>query len=168
MMAFEQSSGGKRIGYALPLLFALFAAAAAGGTAIAAETFNVVLDQAKVLKIPDRTTTVVVGNPIIADISVQAGGTIVVTGKSYGITNLIAMDTRGTTLMEQIIEVRGPYEHVVVMYRGVERETYSCMPKCERRITLGDSPVFFDSTLVQTSRRDGQAQGASVNPTGGR
>ena len=160
MIAFKQSCRGKRLRCALSLLIALIAAGL-GGNQATADTFAVVMDRAKVLKIPERTTTVVVGNPLIADISVQAGGMIVVTGKGYGVTNLIALDTRGNTLMEQVIEVQGPKEHVVVMYRGVERESYSCTPNCERRITLGDTAPFFESTLLQTGRRDGQAQGSS-------
>ena len=158
----EQGSRRGRIQYALAL-FAVLAAAVALGTPAKADMIIVVLDQAKVLKIPDRTTTVVVGNPLIADIAVQAGGMMVVTGKGYGVTNLIALDTRGNTLMEQAIEVQGPSEHVVIVHRGIERESYSCTPKCERRITLGDSPAFFDATLTQTGRRDGQAQGATQN-----
>lgn len=50
-----------------------------------------------------------------------------------------------------------PYNRVV--YRGAERESYSCMPKCERRITLGDSNTYFGTTLAQTGARTGQAQG---------
>ena len=103
-----------------------------------------------------------VGNPLIADVSVQTGGLVVVTGKGYGVTNFIALDNRGAILAEQLIEVRGPEDHVVVVYRGVERESYSCTPKCERRITLGDTPNYFDATLAQTGRRDGQAQGAGA------
>ena len=115
----EQGCRRGRFQYALALFAAL---AAASGSPAVAETFTVVLDQAKVLKIPDRTTTVVVGNPLIADIAMQSGGMIVVTGKGYGITNLIALDTRGATLMEQSIEVRGPSDQIVVVYRGTERE----------------------------------------------
>lgn len=154
-----------RLQYALALLAVL---AAASSTPAMADTFTVLLDQAKVFKIPERTTTVVVGNPLIADISLQAGGMIVVTGKGYGITNLIALDTRGNTLLEQFIEVQGSSEHIVIVHRGIERESYSCTPKCERRITLGDAPAFFDATLAQTGRRDGQAQGAGANQSGGR
>lgn len=157
----EQGCRRARIRCALALFAALVAAIATDGKPAVADTITVVLDQAKVLKIPDRTTTVVVGNPLIADIAVQAGGMMVVTGKGYGVTNLIALDTRGNTLMDQAIEVQGPSEHIVIVHRGIERESYSCTPKCERRITLGDSPAFFDATLVQTGRRDGQAQGAN-------
>jgi len=158
--------GRPRAPYLALALFAVFAGPlAAGGSALALDTFTVILDQAKVMKLPERTATIVVGNPLIADISVQTGGMMVVTGKGYGITNLIAMDVRGNTLLEQAIEVQGPRDSIVVMHRGVERESYSCTPRCERRIMLGDTAAFFDAALVQTNRRDSQAQGASPAAT---
>ena len=117
------------------------------------------VDQAKVLKLPERTATLVVGNPLIADAVVQPGGIMVITAKSYGVTNLVALDRTGTTLMEQLIQVLGPVDNVVVLYRGVERESYSCIPNCERRITLGDTPNYFTATLNQTSNRNALAGG---------
>ena len=125
--------------------------------ATAAEPIAVALDQARVVKLPDRVGTIVIGNPLIADISTQPGGLIVVTGKGYGSTNLIALDRSGQVLMERQIAVSGPRDNVVVVYRGLERETYSCAPNCERRITLGDSPAFFDLALGQSAARNGQA-----------
>ena len=68
---------------------------------------------------------------------------MVITAKSYGVTNLVALDRTGATLMEQSIQVVGPSDPVVVVYRGVDRETYSCAPNCERRITLGDTPALL-------------------------
>ena len=153
----------RRLWCALTFLASFCPAILSGHSAVAADAIIVILDQAKVMKIPERTTTVVVGNPLIADISVQTGGMIVVTGKGYGVTNLIALDTRGTALLEQMIEVQGPSDHVVVVHRGIERESYSCTPTCERRITLGDSQVYFETTLLQSGRRDSQAQGAAGN-----
>ena len=47
----------------------LFAAAAAAG---AVEPIFVPMDQARMLKIPDRTATLVIGNPLIADVTVSA------------------------------------------------------------------------------------------------
>jgi hypothetical protein len=119
----------------------------------------VYIDQAKVLKLPERTATLVVGNPLIADAAVQPGGMIVITAKSYGDTNLIALDRTGTTLMEHRIRVLGPTDNVVVLYRGIERESYSCMPNCERRISLGDTPNYFMATLSQTNNVNTLAQG---------
>jgi Flp pilus assembly secretin CpaC len=123
-----------------------------------AADIDVVLDRAKLVKLPDRVATVVVGNPLIADVSIQPGGQMVVTGKGYGSTNLIVLDRNGTVLLEQTVEVQGATQDVVIVYRGVERESYSCTPNCERRITLGDTQTYFDSTLTQTGTRNTQAQ----------
>jgi Flp pilus assembly secretin CpaC len=129
--------------------------------AASAADVTVILDQAKLVKLPEKVSTIVIGNPLIADASVQAGGQMVVTGKGYGMTNLIALDRTGTVLMEKSVEVQGPRTNVVVVYRGVERESYSCTPNCERRITLGDSAAYFDVVIGQTATRSGQAQGGA-------
>ena len=141
-------------------LFALCAALIcgplSGSFSAQAADINVILDQARLVKLPDRVATIVVGNPGIADASVQAGGWVVVTGKGHGITNLMAMDRTGAILLEKIIEVQGPADTVVV-YRGVDRDTYSCTPDCSRRLTLGDGPGFFGPTAAQITARNGLA-----------
>lgn len=119
----------------------------------------VVLDEAQVMALPDRVATLIIGNPLIADVSIQAGNILVVTGKGYGVTNMLMLDRAGSVLLRKTIQVEGPRDSVVVVYRGVERESYSCTPKCEKRITLGDSPAYFDSVISQTTNRNGQAQG---------
>lgn len=144
----------------------LIAAAAFGaGAAGAAESIAVTLDQAKVIKMPDKVSTVIVGNPLIADVAMQAGGIMVITGKGYGMTNVVALDRTGNVLMERSVEVGGPRDGVIVVYRGIDRESYNCAPNCEQRLTLGDSQKYFDATLNQTVNRTGQAQGASQTPS---
>jgi len=133
--------------------------AAQGRNSASSNAVVITLDQAQVMKLPDGVATLVVGNPLIADISIQAGGMAVLTGKGYGMTNLVALDRSGKVLEQKTIQVQGARDSVVV-YRGVERESYSCTPKCERRITLGDTNEYFGSTLGQTSARTGQALGA--------
>lgn len=151
---------GKRASLGGILAIALLAATLpASGTARAAEYVNVILDQATIEKLPDHASTVVIGNPLIADVSIQAGGLLVVTGKGYGITNLVAFDRGGAVLMDKLIRVQGATDAIVVVYRGIERESYSCTPICERRVTLGDTASFFDATLGQAGRLIGQAQG---------
>jgi len=144
----------RSLGCTLVLVIAL------AGEASAAD-LTVILDQAEVVTLPDRVATIVVGNPMIADVSLQPGGLMVVTGKSYGVTNLMVLDRAGHKLMDKLIEVQGPDVEpgVVVMYRGVERETYGCTPICERRITLGDSNVVFDAGIAQSTNRNGLVQG---------
>jgi Pilus formation protein N terminal region len=152
----------------------LFAAAvfAAAPPALADEPITVHLDQAKILKLPDRATTVVIGDPLIADMSIQPGGLAVLTGKGYGETNVVVLDKSSAVLMEKIIEVKAPAEPLVMVFRGPTRQTYSCTPECSPRITLGDSgkvdidkdtqlPAdFFAGTLTQSVTRNNQALAA--------
>jgi hypothetical protein len=135
-----------------------YAARAAGPVYQSGDTIKVYLDQARLLRLPEGTATLVVGNPLIADVAVQSGGTMVVTGKGYGNTNLVALDRNGAVVLEHQVEVQGPQGSTVVVYRGVERETYSCTPVCERRITLGDTQNFFAGTLMQSGTLNTQAQ----------
>ena len=120
------------------------------------------VDQAKLVRLPTKVATIVVGNPLIADVALQSGGVVVVTGKGYGATNFIAMDRGGEVVMNRIIQVEGPTDQIVTVYRGVERESYSCMPICQRRATLGDGELYFKSTMDQASSLSSQATGSAA------
>jgi len=126
-----------------------------------AADIDVILDEARLVKLPERVATLVIGNPLIADAAVQAGGLMVITGKGYGSTNIIALDRTGAVLLERTVEVKGPRLHTVVVYRGVNRETYSCAPFCEQRIVPGDANTFYENILNQTFTRSGLAAGVA-------
>ena len=63
-----------------------------------AETISVGVDEARVMRLPQGASTVVIGNPLIADATLQNGGILVLTGKGYGATNLLALD-RGSAIL---------------------------------------------------------------------
>jgi len=134
---------------ALPRLPLAAEAVRATGPEMDRGSTTVHIDQAQILKLPERVATLVIGNPLIADAVVQPGGIVVVTAKSYGATNLVALDRTGNALMERSIQVVGPNDKTVVVYRGVTRETYSCVENCEQRITVGDMPTYFTGNLTQ-------------------
>jgi hypothetical protein len=90
----------------------------------------------------------------------------VITGKGYGATNFIVMDRGGAVLLEKTVEVQGPNDKIVVVYRGVDRETYSCTPICSPRITLGDDSDYFTKVLTEASTRNAQASGAGAMAAG--
>jgi hypothetical protein len=136
---------------------ALLLAALTTTPAHAIDTISIAVDQATITKMPDSVSTLVIGNPIIADVTVRPGGLLIVTGKAYGVTNLIALDASGAVLSERYIEVTGPRDEVVVVYRGANRESYSCTPDCQPRIVLGDAPQFFGQTMAQSSTRTKEA-----------
>ena len=134
----------------------------AAPTAPMTEKISVNVDQAKLVRLPGKIATIVVGNPLIADVTLQNGGIIVVTGKGYGATNFIAMDRAGDILVDRIIQVEGPTDQLVTVYRGVERESYSCMPICQRRVTLGDGDKYFQLTIDQAGSLSIQASGSAA------
>src|SRR5437763_10814783 len=64
--------------------------------AYADEAIVVKLDIAKLVKLPDKVQTVILGNPIIADVTLLRGGSqMVITGNGFGDTNLILLDRAG-------------------------------------------------------------------------
>jgi Flp pilus assembly secretin CpaC len=128
-----------------------------------ADTVAVNVDQAKLVRLPGRVATIVIGNPLIADVTLQPGGLVVVTGKGYGATNFIAMDRSGQVLVDRIIQVEGPTDQLITIYRGVDRESYSCMPICQRRVTLGDGENYFKSTMDQAGTLSSQAAGSAAS-----
>jgi Flp pilus assembly secretin CpaC len=110
--------------------------------AMAAAILSVTIDQAKIARVPEGTKTLVIGSPIIADVTLLKGSnTMVVTGKGYGETNLIALDGVGNVLDEKMVRVE-PTSSVLVVQRGALRESYSCTPKCMPVVQLGDSADF--------------------------
>ncbi|MEJ2435758.1 MAG: pilus assembly protein N-terminal domain-containing protein, partial [Pseudolabrys sp.] len=113
-----------------------------------------------------HVATVVIGNPLIADATLQNGNILVITGKGYGATNLVALDRHGRVLMRKTLQVLGPRrDHLVTVYKGVKRETLSCAHKCQPRVTLGDDPAYFNGWLGEAAARNGAASsGGKTSP----
>ena len=151
----------QRIGF-LFLVAGLLLWPAIGVAAPDPDRIAVYVDQAKLVKLPAKVSTIVVGNPLIADVTLQSGGIVVVTGKGYGATNFIAMDRNGEVLVDRQIQVEGPTVELVTVYRCVERESWSCTPVCQRRVTLGDGENYFRSAIGQAGTLSGQAAGAGA------
>ena len=127
-----------------------------------ADSIVVNVDQAKLVKLPGRVSTIVVGNPLIADVTLQNGGVVVLTGKGYGATNFIGMDRTGEVVVDRVIQVEGPTDQTVTVYRGINRESYSCMPICQPRITLGDGDTHFKAAIDQAGSLSSNASGAAA------
>jgi Flp pilus assembly secretin CpaC len=119
----------------------------------------VTVDNAKVIRLPENTQMVIVGNPIIADVSLQKNGVVVLTGKSFGSTNLIALDRGGNMLAESTIRVQAPEAAVITVQRGLDRESYSCTPNCQPSVQLGDSTKYFGEVSGQAESRRSMAVG---------
>lgn len=126
----------------------------------AAENVLVEVDRAKVLRLDQPAATVIVGNPSIADALVQDSATLVVTGKSFGATNLLVLDETGKTLAEKTLRVRAADDHgTVTVQRGTARMSLSCAPVCQRTLAVGDTPESYDTLNAQIQNRLSLSEG---------
>lgn len=109
-----------------------------------ANEYNINLNKTRILHLPGPATTIVVGNPDIADVSVHSPDTLFIIGRGYGQTNIIALDKFGQTILEANITVNtGMGESGVhVLNIGKGRESYNCTPYCLPAPILGDAPDF--------------------------
>jgi Flp pilus assembly secretin CpaC len=134
------------------------AQARAETVAPAETTLSVKLDFATLVKVPAATATLVIGNPGVADASVQRNHVLVITGKSYGSTNILALDKDGKPLRQITVRVTAASgRNIVTVQRGMARETYACTPRCEQVLTLGDSKDAFGALNGQIGARNSAA-----------
>lgn len=103
---------------------------------------TVKVNMARILRINAPASTVIIGNPGIADAAIQDPQTLVLTGKSYGQTNLIVLDTQGNPIADTMIEVVQEQTGLVTVYLGERRTSLACEPVCQPIIMLGDDKAY--------------------------
>jgi Flp pilus assembly secretin CpaC len=130
-----------------------------------AEDLIVKYDQSQLLRLPRPAAEIIIGNPAIADISVQAGNLLVVTGKTFGITNIIALDADRNVIQDQRILVRRDEAKVVNLQRGTQRQSYNCTPQCNPSITIGDEQAYFDTISKASTSKIGLSERAADSST---
>jgi Flp pilus assembly secretin CpaC len=132
---------------------ALVGLAASALFSVARADIQVEVNFAQLYELPQDVSTIVIGNPAIADVTIQRSGIAVVTGKAYGTTNMIVLNPAGKVISEQQITVKPRDEGTVTVQRALERETLICPPSstCERTIKVGDAPANFDAATGQAS-----------------
>ncbi len=126
-----------------------------------AEDLIVKYDQSQILRLTRPASEIIIGNPSIADVTIQSGNILVVTGKSYGITNIIALDGERNVIQDQRITVRRDEVGVVNLTRGTARQTFACVPQCNPTITLGDDTTFVASNIAAAKAKIGFSEGTS-------
>ena len=115
------------------------------------------LDRARIVRVPEGTHTLIVGNPLVADVTMLKGnGSMVVTGRSFGATNMISLDSQGNAIDETMIKVTASEQSLIVM-RGSAQESYSCNPRCAPTVALGDDGKFMNDSVNNIKTRNGAA-----------
>lgn len=108
------------------------------------------VNMARVLRISAPAATVIIGNPGIADVTIQDPQTLVLTGKSYGQTNLIVLDSYGEPIADTLVEVVQMQAGVMTVYQGQLRTTLTCAPVCQPTVTMGDDNTFTNQVLASS------------------
>jgi len=139
----------------LLVVAALLAIAGVPPATAASNDVQVPIDQATLVRLERPAAEIVVGNPSIADVSVQSGKVLVVTGKSFGETNLIVMDADGKVIVNRRLIVQEPRTGFVTVYKGAARQTLHCAPNCTPPLAIGDAPAYFEviSKQIKTKQR---------------
>jgi Flp pilus assembly secretin CpaC len=114
-----------------PLIVAVAIAAAIASPSKAEVGIEVTMNQARIVKLPRAADTVVIGNSAIADAAVQDASTIVLTGKGFGVTNIVALDNQGSPILDEQVTVVRQAVSSVRIYRRSQVQTMSCTPYCE-------------------------------------
>ena len=141
----------------------LMATASALAPATAADLI-VRYDQSQLLRLPRPVSEVIIGNPSIADVTVQGGNLLVVTGKTFGVTNIIALDADRNVIQDQRVIVDQDDRRTVSVYRGPLRQTFTCAPVCTPALVIGDDPKFFEDVTKMAQTKTGGSAPADQSP----
>ena len=126
-----------------------------------AQEFHVETNKTKQLKLRGSASSVVIGNPRIADIAVHDQNLIFITGRSSGTTNLLIFNSDGRQIYESDIVVAADTSTQIAINRGGARNTYNCAPRCEAAAVVGDAAEYFNNVIAQNDTLLTQGEDAS-------
>lgn len=123
-------------------------------------------DQSQIIKLPRPVAEIIIGNPMIADVAIQSNNLLVITGKSFGLTNIIALDAERNIILDQRVMVQRDNTRQLYLMKAGKRQTYNCTPQCNPTITVGDDAPYFDGVARSSERKikmiEGQTEGGSI------
>jgi hypothetical protein len=143
------------------VIVALLAISADQCATAAKNDVEVIIDEATLVRLDRPAAEIVVGNPSIADVSVQSGKVLVVTGKSFGETNLIVMDADGKVVVNRTLIVQEPRTGFVTLYKGASRQTLHCAPHCTPPLVIGDDKKYFNTIGEQIKTKQSISQSSA-------
>ena len=125
------------------------------------ENIIVTYDQSTLVTLPRPVAEIIIGNALIADVSVQSSNLLIITGKSFGITNMIVLDAKKEIIFEKRLQVKREEAMVLNLQRGTLRQTYNCTPQCNPTVTVGDDQTYFDAVVKASEKKQGLSEKAS-------
>ena len=134
-------------------------------SAFAGSPITVLTDHTQLIELSAEAGTVVVGNPSIADVSVN-GKQVFLHGRAFGDTNVMILDVNGNQLANFDVNVNHEVDNQVAIYSATSkaeqlaaRFTYTCNPTCQRVMIPGDEHVTFSYILGDNDSKSKLATG---------
>jgi Flp pilus assembly secretin CpaC len=134
----------------LAALVGLAAATSLAGFSMAGQPLGIEIDQSQVMKLPSTPGVVVIGNPAVADVTIQDKN-LFIHGRGFGETNLIILDLQGNPIADFDLTVKRTAVNAVALFRAEKRYSYACAPWCEVDIQVGDPPGYVQDLITNTS-----------------
>ena len=114
------------------------------GAAVAAQAqsrpLNVEIDHATRVQLRAPAGSVIVANPKIADVTVVDANTLFITGKGYGVTEVIAVDALGRPLFQSQVVVSAGSSGSVRVWRGAQVTEMACGASCSPSVRATPAP----------------------------
>lgn len=126
-----------------------------------AESISIDSDKTQLITISTKPGTVVVGNPAIADVSLN-GNQVFLHGHGFGNTNIIILDTKGEQIANFDVTVKQSDSNAVTLFKGSAKFSMVCGPVCEYDLEPGDTPELFKVILEQQAGKNSLATGSST------
>ncbi len=124
---------------------------------------SIVMDQVRLVTFSRPVSTVFVGNPTIADATVIDPYHAFVLGKTFGVTNMVALGAQSQMIANQQITVANRSGGMITLNKGTNQFSYACTPAhCETNPVPGDQKSFVDDTTSTQSGHQDQALKAAA------
>ncbi|MFK4058163.1 pilus assembly protein N-terminal domain-containing protein [Brevundimonas sp. NPDC046655] len=119
---------------------ALLALAAVTAAQAQARPLNVEIDHATRVQLRAPAGSVIVANPKIADVTVVDANTLFITGKGYGVTEIVAVDALGRPLFQSQVVVSAGSSGSVRVWRGAQATEMACGASCSPSVRAAPAP----------------------------
>ena len=126
-----------------------------------AASLSVTYNQSRVVSLSEPASTFSVGNSSIADANMVSPTKVLVLGKSYGVTNLVALNASGEVILNTSLHVTADQSNRVSLYRGPSKRSYDCYGDCVPTLDLSDDVGIIDPFGKSTQLVQGIAEGSA-------
>lgn len=124
----------------------------------AGQALSIESDQSQLVILPAMPGSVVIGNPSIADATVE-GTKLFIHGRAFGTTNIMVLDMSGNEMAAFDVSISHMTPNTLALFKGSQRESYNCAPLCESELQIGDNANYSGIIIEQTKKKSELATG---------